>query len=244
VRQDSVKAVGITGYKKSGKTTLVVSLAQELSKRDYKIATIKHASEGIDRLNSDTAEHKKYAKQVAAISPGESAIFFNYRKSLEDIARYMEADFLLVEGFKKEKTFPKIICLKDAQEAERLFDGLEICAATISPLKIKLGVPVLSILNDIEKIADLVEEKAFKLPNLNCGSCGHKTCYGLAKEIVQGKKSVRDCVSLKPTTQVTLNGKMLALNPFAAKIIRNTIKGALSALKNFRRGKIEIKINE
>jgi len=40
VRQDSVKAVGITGYKKSGKTTLVVSLAQELSKRDYKVATI------------------------------------------------------------------------------------------------------------------------------------------------------------------------------------------------------------
>jgi len=37
---------------------------------------------------------------------------------------------------------------------------------------------------------------------------------------------------------------MLALNPFAAKIIRNTIKGALSALKNFRWGKIEIKINK
>ncbi|GAG62683.1 unnamed protein product, partial [marine sediment metagenome] len=54
-----MKAVGITGYKKSGKTTLVVNLAQELSKRDYKVATIKHASEGIDRLNSDTAEHKK-----------------------------------------------------------------------------------------------------------------------------------------------------------------------------------------
>jgi len=239
-----VKAVGITGYKKSGKTTLVVDLAQELNKRDYKVATIKHASEGIDLLDSDTAKHKKYAKQVAAISSGESAIFFNHRKSLEDIAGYMEADFLLVEGFKKEKTFPKIICLKDTYEAKRLSDGLQICAATISPLKIKLGVPIFSILNDIEKIADLVEEKAFKLPNLNCGSCGHKTCYGLAKEIVQGKKSVRDCVSLKSTTQVTLNGKTLALNPFAAKIIRNTIKGALSALKGFRRGKIEIKINE
>lgn len=239
-----MKAVGIIGYKKSGKTTLVVSLAQELSRRDYKVATIKHTSKGIDLLNSDTAEHKKYAKQVAAISPGESAIFFNSRKSLENIAGYMEADFLLVEGFKKEKTFPKIICLKDAHEAERLFDGLETCAATISPLKIKLGVPVFSILNDIEKIADLVEEKAFKLPNLNCGSCGHKTCYGLAKEIVEGKKSIEDCVSSNPTTQVILNGQMLALNPFAAKIIRNTIKGALSALKGFKWGKVEIKIDE
>jgi hypothetical protein len=37
---------------------------------------------------------------------------------------------------------------------------------------------------------------------------------------------------------------MLALNPFAAKIIRNTIKGALSALKGFKWGKVEIKIDE
>ena len=239
-----MKAVGVTGYKKSRKTALVVKLVQELSRRDCKVATLKHTSEGVDLLDSDTAEHKKYARQVAAISSGESAIFFNCKKSLEDVAGYMEADFLLVEGFKKEKTFPKIICLKDAHEAKRLSDGLEICAATISPLKIKLGVPVFSILNDIEKIADLVEEKAFKLPNLNCGSCGYKTCYGLAKEIVEGKKSIEDCVSLKPTTQVILNGQMLALNPFAAKIIRNTIKGALSALKGFRPGKIEIKIDE
>jgi molybdopterin-guanine dinucleotide biosynthesis protein len=69
------------------------------------------------RCAEDTAEHKKDAKQIAAISPGESAIFFNYRKSLEDIAAYMEVDFLLVEGFKKEKAFSKIICLKDAHEA-------------------------------------------------------------------------------------------------------------------------------
>ena len=74
-----MKAVGIIGYKKSGKTTLVVSLTQELSRRDHKVATIKHTSKGIDLLNSDTAEHKKYAKQVAAISSGESAIFFNSR---------------------------------------------------------------------------------------------------------------------------------------------------------------------
>ena len=102
---------------------------------------------------------------------------------------------------------------------------------------------VFSILNDIERIADIVEEKAFKLPNLDCGSCGHKTCYGLAKKIVQGKKSVKDCISLKPTIQVILNGKMLALNPFTAKIIQNTIKGALSALKGVKTGKIEIKID-
>jgi len=33
MRKDSVKAVEITGYKKSGKTTLVASLAQELNRR-------------------------------------------------------------------------------------------------------------------------------------------------------------------------------------------------------------------
>ena len=57
-------------------------------------------------------------------------------------------------------------------------------------------------------------------------------------------KIIKDYVSLRPTTQVIVNRQMLASNPFAPKIIRNTIKGTLSALKGFRPGKIEIKIDE
>ena len=240
-----MKAVGVIGYKKSGKTSLVTNLARELTKRGYKIATLKHIFQA-KHLNlpfKDTARHMQYANQTAAISPAESALFFNHRKTLEQIIRYLEADFLLVEGFRQEKTFPKIVCFKQTSEAKELFDGLQIGVATLAPpSKMDLGVPVFNILEDIEKIADLVERQAFKLPNLNCGGCGYDSCYELAREIIRGEKSLEDCPALKPETQITLNGKLLALNPFISQMIRGTITGMLSSLKGYRKGNIQIKI--
>jgi len=242
-----MKAVGIIGYKKSGKTTLVTNLARELTKRGYKIATLKHIFQAkhLDLPFKDTARHMQYATQTAAISPAESALFFNHRKSLEQIIEYLEADFLLVEGFRQEKTFPKIICFKRSWQVKELFDGLQIGAASLAhPSKMDLGVPVFNIQEDIERIADLVEGQAFKLPNLNCGDCGCESCYELAREIIRGKKNLEDCPALKPETQITLNGKVFALNPFISQMIRKTIVGMLSSLKGYRKGNIQIKIED
>lgn len=242
-----MKAIGIVGYKKSGKTTLVTNLARELTNRGYKIATLKHIFQAkhLDLPFKDTARHMQYATQTAAISPAESALFFNHRKSLEQMIEYLEADFLLVEGFRQEKTFPKIICFKQTSETKELFDGLQIGAATLAhPSKMDLGVPVFNIQEDIERIADLVEGQAFKLPNLNCGNCGCESCYELAREIIRGKKSLEDCPALRPKTQITLNGKVFALNPFISQMIRGTITGMLSSLKGYRKGNIQIKIED
>lgn len=107
-----------------------------------------------------------------------------------------------------------------------------------------LGVPVFNIQEDIERIADLVEGQAFKLPNLNCGDCGCESCYELAREIIRGKKNLEDCPALKPETQITLNGKVFALNPFISQMIRGTITGMLSSLKGYRPGNIQIKIED
>ena len=94
--------------------------------------------------------------------------------------------------------------------------------------------------DEVGKIADLVEEKAFKLSNLNCGGCGHDTCYDMAREIVAGTGSVGDCVSLQPATEVKIDGRPMPMNPFISGIVRGTILGMLSSLKGFKKGKIEI----
>jgi len=237
-----MKAVGIIGYKKSGKTTLLVNLARELKKRGYKVSTIKHTAGSLDLPDTDTAKHKEYISEVAAISPYESIISLKGEKKLEEILSYINADFVLIEGFKNEKTFPKIVCLREGKESAQLFDGLQICAVMFSPVNIKLDMPVFKIPTDTGKIADLVCKKAFKLPNLNCGGCGYETCYELAKEIVKGKKSINECVSLNSPIKITVNGKSLALNPFVAKVIQGSLEGMLSPLKGFKKGKIEIKI--
>lgn len=236
-----MRTVGIVGYKNSGKTTLARALAQELVKRGHRVAAVKHSSEGIDFLGKDTARLGEFADRVGFISPLESGVFWKKPLSLENMAPYLEADILLVEGFKAEKTFPKIICLRGEPDDRHLFDGLAICAVGPASEGRELDVPHLS-LDEIGRIVDLVEEKAFKLPNLDCGSCGFETCYELAREIVKGTRGVEDCVSLQPTTEVRIDGKLMPMNPFISSIVRSTILGVLSPLKGFKRGKVEISL--
>jgi len=241
-----MRVIGIIGYKKSGKTTLTLKLSDELIKRGYKVAVVKHINEDLDLANSDTSKYKKVLTQVAAITTKELVFFLKSKKNLEEIIKYFEADIILIEGFKKEKTFPKIMCLREESEKDKLFDGLQLCTASIFPPKADCDLSSFNILKteDIKKMVDIVIEKSFKLPNLNCGECGYQDCYGLAQEIVKGNKTSDDCPSLEPSTLVKVNGKVVPMNSFIAKIVKNTITGLLSSLKGFTKGDIEIKIKQ
>jgi len=236
-----LRAVGIVGYQNSGKTTLTHALARELTRRGHEVAVIKHTSHRLDLPGKDTAMLGEVVSRVGFISPQESGVFWKKPLNLENMIPYLEADVLLVEGFKAEKTFPKIVCLRGEPDDQDLFDGLAICAVGPPPKGHELDVPLLS-LDGIGRIADLVEGKAFKLPNLDCGSCGFETCYELAREIVIGTRSVEDCVSLQPATEVRIDGELMPMNPFISDIVRGTILGMLSPLKGFKKGKVEISL--
>jgi molybdopterin-guanine dinucleotide biosynthesis protein B len=236
-----LRAVGIVGYKNSGKTTLTHALARELTRRGHEVAVIKHTSHRLDLLGKDTDVLGEAVSQVGFISPQESGVFWKKPLSLENIIPYLEADLLLIEGFKAEKTFPKIVCLRGEPDDRNLFDGLAICAVGSAPKGNELDVPLLS-LDEVQEIADLVEEKAFKLPNLDCGDCGFETCYEMAREIVKGNRSVENCVSLRPSTEVRIDGEQMPMNSFISSIVRSTILGMLSPLKGFKKGKIEIRV--
>lgn len=241
-----MRVIGIIGYKKSGKTALILKLSDELVKIGYKVAVVKHINEDLDLANSDTSKYKEVLTQVAAITPKESVFFLKNKKNLEEIIKYFEADIILIEGFKKEKTFPKIVCLREESEKTELFDGLQLCTVGFVPKDVNSNIFDFNILKDedIKKIAHIAVEKSFKLPNLNCGECGYQDCYGLAQEIVKGNKTLNDCSSLEPSTLVKVNGKIVPMNSFIAKIIKNTITGLLSSLKGFTKGDIEIKIKK
>lgn len=242
-----LQVVGIVGYKNSGKTTLTRGLARELIVRGHEVAVVKHLPHHVDLPEKDTTLLGEVVSQVGFVSSKESGVFWKKQLSLEDIIPYVVADIVLVEGFKAEKTFPKVVCLRgepddvDRDRSEDLFDGLAICAVGPADQVTDLDVPLFTR-DEVEKVADLVEQGAFKLPNLNCGGCGHEQCYGLAREIVAGNRSVEDCVSLQPATEVRIDGQPMPMNPFISRIVRGTILGMLSPLKGFKKGKIEIRM--
>ncbi len=234
-----MKAVGIVGFKKSGKTTLMMRLCQELSTRGYKVAAIKHTPSHIFFPETDTTKFKEHASFVAAIGQEETEIIIKGEKSIEDILAYCDSDIVLIEGFKREKTFPKIVCVKDEADKGELFDGLQLFTASFDG-----GNADFAITKDdhIEKMATIIIERGFKLPGLNCADCGYQNCYELAKDIVKGKTSENACVSLCPPISIMVNGSGLALNGFTAHLFKTTVLAMVSALKGVRKGPVEIKI--
>ena len=242
------KVVGVVGYKDSGKTTLTGKLASELIGRGYEVAVIKHLPHHVDLPGKDTAILGEVVGQVGFVSPHRSGVFWKKPLSLENLLPYLPADLVLVEGFKGERTFPKIACLRGMPDDAELFDGLTICAVAPAeqmggievPDNDGLRIPLLDR-DDVGGIADMVEQKAFKLPNLDCGGCGHERCYDLARDIVAGQSGADACVSLDPPVEVKIDGRPLPLNPFVAGIVRGTVLGMLASLKGFKKGKVEIR---
>lgn len=101
---------GVTGWKNSGKTTLLANLVSELSSRGLTVSTIKHAhhSFDIDHEGTDSWKHRKAgAKETALVSANRWAIMHELQghdePPLEDIlARLGECDLVLIEGYKRE----------------------------------------------------------------------------------------------------------------------------------------------
>jgi molybdopterin-guanine dinucleotide biosynthesis protein B len=213
-----VKAVGIVGYKKSGKTTLGVRLAKELAGMGHRVGVVKHASCSIDFAESDTSKYRTYASAVSATSPGDTEIILRGERSIEEILSYYECDIVLIEGFKREKTFPKIVCLRQAEEKKGLCDGLELFTASF-----KKEIADYDIMDDshLRTMAERAMEKGFKLPKLNCGLCGHKTCFELARDLVRGKAAIEECVTRPVSMRV--NGEPHPLDYDMAERIRNSI---------------------
>ena len=153
--------------------------------------------------------------------------------------KYFETDIVLVEGFKRENTFPKIACLRDETEKETLLDGPVLFTASFNH-----EIADFDILNGghVQTMAAAALEKAFKLPNLNCAQCGYETCADLARAIVKGGASVDQCKSLNPPISVKVEGKSYPLNHYTSNLFRNLLQAMVSSLKGAKKGKIEIEI--
>jgi molybdopterin-guanine dinucleotide biosynthesis protein B len=154
-----VKAVGIIGYHKSGKTTLGVKLCKELSSKGLRVGVIKHVSCELQFADADSSRYRAVASVVAAASPAEAEVIVKGEKSLGDMLCYCaDCDFVFVEGFKKERRFPKIVCLREKEEKKELVDGMELFTAS---LKGGIADYLTSNDEDVREMAAIVLDRAF-----------------------------------------------------------------------------------
>ena len=111
----TARVMSVIGRKDSGKTTLVVALAQEFARRRLAVATIKHGHHPAlaDQKGKDTWRHyhEGRAARVLIESPGQRVLFERIEEESDPLTlarRFMpDADIILVEGF-KSAPLPKI----------------------------------------------------------------------------------------------------------------------------------------
>ncbi len=243
-----MRAMAFVGFKKSGKTTTVEAVARVLKERGYRVAIAKSMHSNFDREGSDTWRFSQVADAVLVRAHDTDAVLFK-AKDINALFSMVSADFLLLEGFKSVQHVPKVICARNEEDVGELNDGLAVAVSgTIASTGVEEieGLPVIDATKEPEKLADLVEKRAFMLPNIDCGLCGF-SCAEMARMIVKGEKTLKDCVVLssKPKVTIKIDGQVLPMKDWVQELVEKTIKGMLSAMKGYREGRrIEIVIRE
>ncbi|MCK4424947.1 molybdopterin-guanine dinucleotide biosynthesis protein B, partial [Candidatus Bathyarchaeota archaeon] len=125
-----IPVIGVVGFRKSGKTTVVEGLVGELTKRGYRVATAKHISQkgfSMDQKGKDTWRHAAVgANPVVGVSDVETSVLIKNgmnRFSLDELLGFTpKADVILLEGFSRmvlsDEHVGKIFCVRNKDEYE------------------------------------------------------------------------------------------------------------------------------
>ena len=230
-------AVNLVGFKKSGKTTLALDLAAEFTRRGVKAAAAKFTHHpALDRGQTDSDRLFAAYGQCAALAGSETQVMWKSKRYLLDLLPLLDCEVLVVEGGKTLGWLPRVILPRTAEEAAELSPDLAL--GSFGPLE----VPGLARLDSPAAVAEAVLARGFALPGLDCATCGRPDCAGLARDIVAGKATPRDCMARRADIRITANGTEMALSPFVADILAGGILGMLSTLKGFAAGPVRISI--
>ncbi len=159
--------VCVVGRSDTGKTTLIERLIPVLVKRGYKIGTLKHDVHGfeMDKEGKDTWRHKKAGARATLISSSTRIGFISDVDEELDpfqLVRkfFADVDLIIAEGYKRT-TLPKIEVHRDEISKELLCLPQENLIALVSDTKRLPQVPTVKW-DEIEKLADIIEEKVIK----------------------------------------------------------------------------------
>lgn len=168
-----MKVFGITGWKNSGKTRLMVRLIEHFSNKGMQVATLKraHCEFDIDRENTDSFAHRKAgAREVLISSDRRWALMHELEEESEELRTEMllgklsdGVDLVLIEGFKLD-THPKIQVIRPEINKEPMPEEITNMVALVSDSPVQAEdfgqtCPVFDV-DDIDAIARLILDNA------------------------------------------------------------------------------------
>ena len=230
-----MKIASIVGKKNTGKTSLTVKVIEELTKRGYNVASIKHSHHSIemDKENTDTWKHKQAGANLV-VGVG-STTFFNARKE-HDLNRILyllkhfdEFDFVIIEGY-KSYNYPKIITSPEVRDEYTI---KEVNSFTIDE-------------KGVRELADLIEERGHDIVDtLFANNCGFNNGEAIAKEIRDGNLTTNDLDETH--SYMSIDGHVVGLNRFVSDYLKQSLIGVIKTLnlKEYdveKIGKIEVVI--
>ena len=213
-----MKIVSIVGRKNTGKTSLTVKVIEELTKRGYNVASIKHSHHTMemDKENTDTWKHKQAGSNVV-VGIG-STTFFNVKKEMDlnrllFLIKHMDfVDFVIIEGFKKYN-YPKIATSPDVVDEYTI---KKVDSFTIDD-------------NGLKELVDIIEERSHDIVNtLFANNCGFNNGESIASEIRKGKLTVNELDDIH--SYLSINDKVVGLNRFVSDYLKQIVLGVINTL--------------
>ncbi len=156
--------VSFIGKKKSGKTTVVLGVIEELRGRGYRVAVIKHDTHGfeVDVPGTDSYRFREMGAEVVGISSPDKYVWVagcDREHPLGELARQIRepVDLIITEGFKRQDA-PKIEVSRRARSSELVSTPDELIGITSDQEFPGYPVPQFA-LDDFRGLADLIERR-------------------------------------------------------------------------------------
>jgi len=203
--------LGIVGKSDVGKTTLILKLIPELTKRGYKVGTVKNCPHGfdIDRKGKDSWKFSKEGSRGVLLTSQKKIALIKSTEENSDILKiidllFYDFDIVLVEGFSKEQRLKKVEILRKGI-SEQIDLSLNEVIAIVSDIDVKVDKPIFKP-DQIYAIVDFLE-----------------------KIMKKEKKSV----------EVIVNGEKIFLNNFLQNMVKSLTLAIVDPLR--RKGEEEVK---
>ncbi len=156
-------AVAFSGPSNSGKTTLIVKVANILQDSGLKVCIVKHDPKDkarFDRPGKDSDKFSQTGADVAVVSPNRTTMFKQNSSTIDEIVEMFDSfDYLLVEGL-KTLPLPRISIFRNSlDETYFKVTNAIACDETINKSEIPSSIDILD-LNNPESVIQWVENNA------------------------------------------------------------------------------------